>query len=84
MAMNTSAGGDELQQLLLQQAEIQAKIASLLPSTNSSQHYRSPIHKQQQQHRRSNVPRTIPPTGSAMARHLSSVGNPWFTFPVLV
>lgn len=68
----------ELEILLAQQAEIQARIASLLPS-NSSYH-RSPIHKQQQQQqqqRRShnNVPRSMSTSSATMARHLSSVGT---------
>ncbi|KAH8600746.1 hypothetical protein B0O99DRAFT_288153 [Bisporella sp. PMI_857] len=62
----------ELQKLFAQHADIEAKIASLLPSAPSpSYQQRSPIHKQQQ--RRNHVPRTIP--GSSMSRHFSSDRN---------
>ncbi|KAG0652675.1 hypothetical protein D0Z07_0716 [Hyphodiscus hymeniophilus] len=62
----------ELELLLAQQAEIQARIASL--SSNGLNH-RSPIHKQHQQPLRrshSNVPRSISSSGTSMARHRSS------------
>jgi len=65
-----------LQNLLAQQAEIQAKIASLLPRTappSSNQFHRSPIHKQQQR-RQSNVPRSMSSNGITVSGQLSQVG----------
>lgn len=68
--------GQRLQHLLAQQAQIQAQIESLTPSTAPPssyphhQHHRSPIHKHQS--RRSNVPRSMSSTGApTMARHHS-------------
>lgn len=73
------AAQDQRLQLLLaqqaetqaRQAEIQAEIAALLPSSTSFQHHRSPIHKQFQQRQR-DVPRSVPNNGATMARRLSS------------
>ncbi|KAI9055212.1 hypothetical protein LZ554_000176 [Drepanopeziza brunnea f. sp. 'monogermtubi'] len=69
------------QLLLAQRAEMEAKtaaldaeLASLLPSSSQSSHqyHRSPIRKHQQQHRSSNVPRSMPySVVPAMARHHS-------------
>ncbi|KAG9245295.1 hypothetical protein BJ878DRAFT_24330 [Calycina marina] len=75
MSTNTSTDGDELQQLLIQQANLQARIASILPATNAPQYHRSSIHKQQQ--RRSNTSRAITSSGDPMARQHStgSAGN---------
>jgi hypothetical protein len=68
--------GQELQRLLAQQAEIQAEIAALLPSStappSSNQFHQSPIHKQQQR-RRSSAPRSMSSNGTNMSRHLSQV-----------
>jgi hypothetical protein len=64
-----------LQYLLAQQAEIQAKIASLLPRTappSTNQFHGSPIHKQQQR-RQSNVPRSMSSNGTTVSRQLSQV-----------
>jgi hypothetical protein len=66
----------ELQRLLAKQAEIQAEIAALLPSStappSSNQFHRSPIHKQQQR-RQSDAPRSLSSNGTNMSRHLSQV-----------
>lgn len=79
---------ERLQILRAQQAEsqarqqaIEAEIATLIPSATSFQQHQSTNHKQFQQHPR-DVPRRMPPTGATMARHLSSVGQPFWTFSV--
>jgi hypothetical protein len=64
----------ELEILLAQQAEIQARIASL--QTSSTPHHRSPIHKQKQHRGSHNVPRSMPSSGATMARNFSAVGTP--------
>ncbi|KUJ15236.1 uncharacterized protein LY89DRAFT_106934 [Mollisia scopiformis] len=77
---SASINDSRLQALLAKQAEfdaaqaqLQAEIASLMPSsTPSISYHRSPIHKQQQQ-RRSHVPRSMSSTGvPSMSRHSSS------------
>lgn len=82
LRIDTSVDNSRLQALLAKQAEfdaaqaqLQAEIASLLPSsTSSATYHRSPIHKQHQQ-RRSNVPRSMSSTGvPSMSRH-PSVGH---------
>ncbi|KAH6716563.1 hypothetical protein BKA61DRAFT_477826 [Leptodontidium sp. MPI-SDFR-AT-0119] len=58
-----------------ERAQLEAELASLQPSTSQSshQHHRSPIYKQSQQRRSSNVPRSMSSNGvPAMSRHLSS------------
>lgn len=84
--MSSSIGASDainkqkLEKLLVQQAEIQAQIASLLPSSTHQQ--RSPIHKQStQQRRKDNVPRTV--SSTAMARH-ASVGFSQVLFLMLL
>lgn len=72
LRIETAAAPGELESLLAQQAQIQARIASLLPP----QQLRSPIHKHHQhQHRRrddpSRIPRSMSVNGSTMTRHLS-------------
>lgn len=61
---------ERLQILLAKQAELQAEIASLLPSPPSYPHHRTPIHKQQHHHhRRGHVPRSMSSSGAiTMAR----------------
>ena len=61
-----------------QRAQLDAELALLQPSSSQSsfQHHRSPIYKQSQQRRSSNVPRSMSSNGvPAMSRHLSSVGH---------
>ncbi|KAK0103784.1 hypothetical protein ONS95_005786 [Cadophora gregata] len=62
-----------------QRAQLDAELASLQPSTSQSSyqhHHRSPIYKQSQQRRSSNVPRSMSSNGvTAMSRHLSSERN---------
>ncbi|KAL2070112.1 hypothetical protein VTL71DRAFT_14792 [Oculimacula yallundae] len=87
-SMDFEANGfeqDQKRQLLLAQmavneaenARLAAQLAELAPlqlstSQSSNQHHRSPIQKQSQQRRSSNVPRSISSTGvAAMSRHLS-------------
>ncbi|KAE8443920.1 hypothetical protein EG329_001230 [Mollisiaceae sp. DMI_Dod_QoI] len=83
LRIDTSVDNSRLQALLVKQAEfqavqaqLQAEIASLLPSSTSAASYhnnhRTPIHKQHQQ-RRSNVPRSMSSNGvPSMSRHPSS------------
>jgi hypothetical protein len=70
MADSSLDNEQRLKLLMAKQAEIQAEIASLLPSP-SHQHHRTPIHKQHQQ-RRSHVPRSMSTSGTTtMARNHS-------------
>ncbi|KAH7346872.1 hypothetical protein BKA65DRAFT_399667 [Rhexocercosporidium sp. MPI-PUGE-AT-0058] len=58
-----------------ERAQLDAELAALQPSTSQSsyQHHRSPIYKQSQLRRSSNVPRSMSSNGvPAMSRHLSS------------
>jgi hypothetical protein len=71
---NTTSKEQRLQFLLAEQAEIQAEIDALHASPTSFQHQRSPVHKQFQPRQR-DVPRSVPSSAAAMARHLSSVGH---------
>ncbi|EKD20820.1 key lime pathogenicity protein [Drepanopeziza brunnea f. sp. 'multigermtubi' MB_m1] len=77
---------EQRRQLLLAQravmeaktAALDAELASLLPSSSQSsrQYHRSPIRKHHQQHRSSNVPRSMPySVVPAMARHHSDLND---------
>jgi anti-sigma factor RsiW len=72
---------ERLQSLLAKQAEIQAQIASLLPYP-STQHHRTPIHKQHQQ-RRSNVPRSMSSSGTITMARAPSVRQSFSPTPNL-
>jgi hypothetical protein len=78
LKINTAPDDEkELQRLLAQQAEIQAEITALLPSSttlpSSSQFHRSPMYKQQRR-RQSNTPQTMSGNRTTISRHLSQVG----------
>lgn len=76
LRIDTSLDNDErLQILLAKQAEIQAQIATLLPSP-SNQHHRTPIHKQHQQRRSYNVSRSMSTSGTINMARNHSVGQP--------
>lgn len=69
LRINTAAS-NELESLLAQQAEIQARIATLLPSNTHPQHQRSPIHKQHQRRQYDpRMPRSMSGSGIEVSQH---------------
>ncbi|KAH8819864.1 hypothetical protein F5884DRAFT_660352 [Xylogone sp. PMI_703] len=77
LALDTASFNPRLEDLLVQQAAIQAEIESLLPASappatySSIQHHRSPIHKQH----RNRIHRSMSSSGTNMTWNLSSDRN---------
>ncbi|RFU26014.1 hypothetical protein B7463_g10321, partial [Scytalidium lignicola] len=80
LTLDTASLDPRLEDLLVQQAAIQAEIDSLLPASapppatlsSSIQHHRSPIHKQH----RNRIHRSMSSSGAKMTWNLSSDRNP--------
>ncbi len=68
---NSLTHDERLQRLLALQAEIQAQIASLLPSPTNNTTHRVQKHRQ---HQRSHVPRSMSSSGPVTMARTPSVG----------